>query len=718
MASRKARSREALSRRIETLEDVSRGTNSKVTIISKLASGEGVTDTNDETIDTQYDANQSNASLLSSSKGKKQNNEFTLKDPSKKYRNNVSRPNKKSYAAPDPDLIPHFAGFEFQNQEDAEWLGLNIDKSKRKQSDMVFGKPVYGVDQKGYGKFQNNKKNDVIFFNSNQYLGSSSYNTMMSSKSGRNEEESGKRILDFASSALQQNADKIIEGAEERLLRVLVTFRSARNAMKAAVYANIQPHDSESNERPKLIEWSSFDREWLFNKLIDSGSAEDEGKALPKDIQDGNNISELRQYLSTLADVPIYAFGVKNDAVQNQNTKHDVSQHVEELTDDIDSYNYIPSDSEGIDEYASSYNPSEVSNDEIASSMELNSTSYNISVDADPVVMETGKEQKMQEEIQIGSGVLDTFFIEQSDAFEKSERLAELTVQETVAVILRASSLKRKRQLSKQWLEATEILSEKTLQCENVTQVGSNETLSATNNDVSISKGNQQNMESVTFYKSMGTEELKLFCEELGKELTDVAKAAVELDTSARRMGKRLLHFSAFELSKDSTASKAKQALEKEMDAHMANLPINARQPNSPGDDGEYIFGSDSSNEQFNPMLGGKTETGTRTIDDASLISNNTESNENELQISSGIFHADDILLPPIDEDVRQYAHDRDLQIDNSNDTFDDKFISVIEEKEAGDVQTLDRVEYYSAEVGSPFESIFDVCYIVQSTTK
>ena len=559
----------------------------------------------------------------------------------------------------------------------------------------MFGKPAYSnhYRKNPYGKTQN----DIVFFNSNEYLGASSYSAIVGTNSKSSHGESQNKILDYTSSALQQNTDKIIEGAESRLLRALVIFKSARDAMKAAVHANMKTQDSEIDKEEKLLEWSSFDREWLFDKLIGLGSVQNDN--VSKKIQHIECGTELKRYLSALPDVPSGAFGAMKNQSQIQNITNHISPIIEDFSNDFDSHDHIPMDSDEIDNYASSYDPSEFDEDEIINTIQSNNPNLNHFEALTSDEKQNKNNHQHKQDIPFGSGSLDKFFSNQRDQFQDQidrEHLAELTVQETVSIMLRASAIKRRKSLSKLWLAANEELSKRPKEKNDETkQVRSSMSLQEQNLDTKDMKSIENG------YESLDTLELKQICEDLGKELTDASKAVVELDASARRMGKRLLEFCAYNFQQK---NKAKQeALKKELDETLANLPSHARQPDSPGDDGNYIFGSDSFDEQFNPMLGGKSKRNTRTSGQAPITTNPN---------GQGIFCAPigTTVIPSnqINIDIHNSGDDSSLSaLTNIEVTFEDNANNenLVQQK-----QSLKDDEYYSAEIeGFFFENVFNV---------
>lgn len=569
MSSRKAQAREALTRRVENVDGLTDLSNSNV--VAKLASGEGVATNYDE--GKQVPTNQIDT--------KKHFNKKWQEKDATNFSFSKSRVTKQTKRESSP-ILPHFSGFEFDNPEDAVWLGLAAEKSKRKKSDLILGHAVYNV--KGGGKFGKNKNKDVVFFNSNQYLGQgeTSRNAALKSKMGRNNEDFQKEFLKIYSAAVEQNTDRVIEVAEKRLLNTLIYFQSARQAMKMAVRANIKG-EGDCN---KLLEWTSKDREWLFDRLIDTIGDE----VLPASVQ--NDVPLLRDYLASSPNAPDGAFGdilsSQNNLQQNQLKDSNMDLQSNGSNIDYDSLDSIPSDSDDVDACAASYDPT----DDLNISLEQDSNADNDLID---------KPEEKSKKVKIGS--LDSLFEEVEDELENidnREERAELTVQETVAVMLRSSAMKRKAQVLERWKDVTNTLIRKTNERKF-------EELGDETNSTKSDLNKRRTPRGIEMYESMNIEELKPVSDALSVELAEVSKAVIELDTSARRISKRLLEFSVNAMSSESREAKTRQkALEQELKDHMENLPAFARQPESPGDDGDYVFGVDSFSEQYNPMLGGK----------------------------------------------------------------------------------------------------------------
>jgi len=228
---------------------------------------------------------------------------------------------------------------------------------------------------------------------------------------GRNNEDFQKEFLKIYSAAVEQNTDRVIEVAEKRLLNTLIYFQSARQAMKMAVRANIKG-EGDCN---KLLEWTSKDREWLFDRLIDTIGDE----VLPASVQ--NDVPLLRDYLASSPNAPDGAFGdilsSQNNLQQNQLKDSNMDLQSNGSNIDYDSLDSILSDSDDVDACAASYDPT----DDLNISLEQDSNTDNDLID---------KPEEKSKKVKIGS--LDSLFEEVEDELENidnREERAELTVQ-------------------------------------------------------------------------------------------------------------------------------------------------------------------------------------------------------------------------------------------------------------------------------------------------
>ena len=186
------------------------------------------------------------------------------------------------------------------------------------------------------------------------------------------------------------------------------------------------------------------------------------------------------------------------------------------------------------------------------------------------------------------NGLLDEYFLE-TDMFPSftnskiaQETRAELTVQETVATILRATAMKRfsnaKSKLTRIVYEMDRRLGDE----------GGNELAESDLDDVS-------------------SDELQELFLKLGSETVDAQKSLYETERSTDRVNSHLLDYSV----SNGVQSKQSQAeldrLDKMMEDHIASLPEDSHRPDTPGDDGEYVYGSDEVGDgEIDPMFGGR----------------------------------------------------------------------------------------------------------------
>ena len=163
-----------------------------------------------------------------------------------------------------------FSGVEFANPTDKEWIGWGrADQSllgSEYISDKSF-KPYY---------FGSNPNNDIA--------------------PAPSTEDEGVALLNSVS--LTWPSDEMANVAEVRLLRSLISHARSRSSMKSAMrvfqefFSPSKPTDSSKQQR-RFVEWSSADREWLFNNLIGCGGCE----GLPEELDSVGMTSQIKEYL-------------------------------------------------------------------------------------------------------------------------------------------------------------------------------------------------------------------------------------------------------------------------------------------------------------------------------------------------------------------------------------------------------------------------------------
>ena len=201
---------------------------------------------------------------------------------------------------------------------------------------------------------------------------------------------------------------------------------------------------------------------------------------------------------------------------------------------------------------------------------------------------------RSQETLQEGS--LDKFFSENDDIILHGiegainrEMRAELNVQEILATMLRATAIKRMLHLKNQWKTASDSLLRRSVTKQQDLRM-KNETL--TNEDLSP-------------YDLMEDEELSSLCNSLCGKVSEAMRIVHDLTESSKRVGSRLLDYCSDDGVEGKMSTAKQEELAKMLDDHLASLPKDKHRPKSPGDDGEYIFGSDEYEDHIDSKFGG-----------------------------------------------------------------------------------------------------------------
>eukprot|EP00557_Chaetoceros_sp_GSL56_P011568 CAMPEP_0176487182 /NCGR_PEP_ID=MMETSP0200_2-20121128/5981_1 /TAXON_ID=947934 /ORGANISM="Chaetoceros sp., Strain GSL56" /LENGTH=1054 /DNA_ID=CAMNT_0017883965 /DNA_START=172 /DNA_END=3336 /DNA_ORIENTATION=+ len=533
MASRKAAAREALARRIEAADgDI--GSKDK---IQKLSSGEPTLSD-----DSKY------VPRVTSSTQKVATGNYTR--PQTKIQNSYSKYSKvdtfksKKYSEKKKDspLTEHFHGFEF-SETDAQWLGLTTEKDKKK---FVLGEPE--------------NKMQPVYFNSNEYLGNE--RSFLSAIARLNDPQ--RPALERASNPLvKPDESRLLYEAENRLLYSMIHYPSARLAMKYALL-------NQMEGRTPLLEWSSLDREWLFQCLTDSPGHEQ----LPTQLQEGGTPEQLKQHLMARSDVPDGAFGI--------------SEGVDPTT---------LTSTTSIDEDDKSQNPSmpNLGGDMRFDTKDLEEVELSINPEKSGAVRSnvhpsrTTPVGSLDELFQVDD---DLSSLELREGSTSHEERAELTVQEAVAVMLKAAALRRLMRLKSEWEQAT---------MEQEKRKFSSSTSSSNANP----PRQQVNLNKKTFFQSLTDDELVSVCNKLCQNVADAMKTARELTESASQLQKRLLDYCTVDGVEGRVNKQQQQALAVALDKHVAELPDDPR-PTKSGASDDYIFGSDEYDQRIDPRFGGK----------------------------------------------------------------------------------------------------------------
>ena len=394
------------------------------------------------------------------------------------------------------------------------------------------------------------KKQDVVYFNSNRYFGQQ-FITPEAIQAGYTFDgdapSSDETIADFMDrKILTRDENLMIEQAESRLLHALAKFPQARAAMMT-VY-------STSTFGPKNMRWTSDERAWLF--LCLTGSPELD--PVPSELLDGGTSSQLLSNLSQRPDCPVNAFSRKTKTPPTSNDSSDFFGS-EDIAGTMDEAS--PSEAKTLEnEFDSILGQAETEQAESAT----------------------------MEESQLG--ILDVFFLDDNDLFPSfssskiaQETRAELTVQETVAALLRATAMKR---FSTAKSTLTEIVNEMDRR-ENEDD-GERDRDAPDDNLGAISSDDLQEM----FMK-------------VGSEVVSAQKSLYEAERSCDRVNSHLLDYSVSSGVQYKLSQASIERLNKMMDEHIASLPDDTHRPDTPGNDESYVFGSDEFDENIDSQYGG-----------------------------------------------------------------------------------------------------------------
>jgi len=396
------------------------------------------------------------------------------------------------------------------------------------------------------------KKQDVVYFNSNRYFGQQ-FITPEAIQAGYTFDDDApspdESIADFMDrKILTRDEDQMIEQAESRLLHALAKFPQARAAMMT-VY-------SASTFGPKNMRWTSQERAWLF--LCLTGSPEVD--SVPSELLDGGTPSQLLSNLSQRPDCPVNAFNLKTHPASNDSSDFFGSEGVIDTTDESSIGSDPPSETEILE-------------NELDSILEQPQT--------------TTTQSETIEENQLG--VLDVYFLDDNDLFPSfsnskigQETRAELTVQETVAALLRATAMKR---FSTAKSALTEIVNEMDRR-ENEEEGG-------------------KDMPDDDDFGAISSEDLQEMFMKVGSEVVSAQKSLYEAERSCDRVNSHLLDQSVSTGVQYKLSQASVERLNKMMDEHLASLPEDTHRPDTPGSDESYVFGRDEFDENIDSKYGG-----------------------------------------------------------------------------------------------------------------
>ena len=419
-------------------------------------------------------------------------------------------------------------------------------------------------------------RKELVWFNSNQYLG----RQFLSSDAIRAGYEldddrplPGESLIDFTERKLfDSDPDRLIYQAEARLLHALAKFPQARTAMRTA-------HLSLTSG-PAHVQWTSRDREWLFGCLTGLPAEE---PVLPAELLEGGTASQLRSYLAGREDCPKYAFCSRDSVEHKASCDRTLDGDVIETT--IESGNCSGDDSNISAEEGQGNN-----NKVDARDGKSNSLPIDVFVDS-TLDVEAENEIKAASNIdQHISGTLDEYFLDQPDMFPSftkneisQETRHELTVQETMATILRANAMK-------QFTRAKSKLATVVSEIEHRSNIDEDNQMLADNE-----------LQELSF------EELQELFLKTGSDVTEYQQKIYELDRSTDRINSHLLDYSSVTGVQYKQSQAELERLDKVMEDHIASLPEDSHRPETSGSDCSYVFGSDRFGDGvIDPTFGGR----------------------------------------------------------------------------------------------------------------
>ena len=618
MVSRKAAAKESLGRRIEAVDGFD--PKQQADKLLKLSRGAGSSETDDSnklSFKALKTANPITARVLpkklnplseerdmpSLKTGRAENRARKVKPGD---RQQIQRDRRKQQSAA---MTPHFKGFEFVNESDAEWLGLSRQKSKRKKGELVFG-----INER-YQKFMLDRfgsayapglKDNIVYFNSNDYHGKqfltqeavdAGYTSNVPSPPDRSFLQRGVATL------IKEDPNAMIARGEETLLSNLVQYGAARSAIKTAMAS------SDATGSRTEIEWSNRDFEWLFTYLVEREHE------IPSTYLKDLNWIHLREYLASREDAPAGAFlssgfAKTADFIRHQSRLDVVTRgsdmiipktgETETLPVEAECVNIadrelqVPSDFSDIEDWASSYDPTGLEDDfkipedfniphDLVSSVQFKSSKADLGVidtqavsdDFEQIVASPRNAQstvvpsKPKEQMQLGS--LDSFFFQKEDILAvmndlsmSREARAELEVQEALATLLKASALKRLESVNSKWLTASRLLS---------ARFKAVNTGKAMKEPIAKKSSIQIDHSETPALDGMNTEDLQLYCQDLFGNVNHLFQTAHQLEVAWRRIKSRIFDSSSTDSAEGKISTSKQDELFDMVDDFLTDLP-------------------------------------------------------------------------------------------------------------------------------------------------
>ncbi|GMI37356.1 hypothetical protein TrCOL_g12200 [Triparma columacea] len=453
--------------------------------------------------------NSSNNNKIMNKNNNRPNNNITPpSSPStKKYNKNYNNRYNQNPSPPTRrNSKPHFSGIEFQNPTDNQWMGKQKALGMQSHKDETWRETGEDI----------------------RYLRPSYFNS---------------EPVEVAPKDLTPQNVLMIDAAERRLLKTLIKYSRSRSAMKAAIAANFRQHDVV-NIKQKLIEWSSPDREWLFNNLVGCCGCE----PLPITLDDGGMSSQIREHLIMERGGKEFEGWFEVDEEEKLRIDEEASgipnatdaTVFEDDNDDdyYDNFGGLSDDffgDESWNNFGMEASEEEETPTAAADVVDDNEVEEKVDPSNSPKAVKSAPPPKR-------SGSLDWFFdasemeeIEHtSEITEKFEKkLSELTVQETLAVLLHAGAIRNRDQLLEKYRDSVSRLED------------------------TLKEGEES------------TEDPKVLKEEaegVGSQLSMSMRVVSELSASCSRISARVLDYASFQTREFQTNPQSIEKLEALLD--------------------------------------------------------------------------------------------------------------------------------------------------------
>ena len=299
---------------------------------------------------------------------------------------------------------------------------------------------------------------------------------------------------------------------------------------------------------------------------------------MPDELLDGGAPSQLHFYLANREDCPTGAFN--RDIIESISTQEEASGDI------IDTSDESSSDSNEHTDYA----PSEDEPNNTSNNSPVVEVIRNEEDELDSFLEDTSQVES-DSDTPAPNGLLDDYFLK-TDMFPSltnntiaKETRAELTVQETVASLLRATAMKR-FSLAKSKLAKV------------VNEMDRREDSNADEDgDNKVAMDNE--------FSEVSSDDLQELFLKIGNEVVDSQQSLYDAERSTDRVNAHLLDYSVSTGVQYKQSQAELERLDNMMDDFIDSLPEDTHRPSKPGSDEDYVFGMDEDDANIDPMFGG-----------------------------------------------------------------------------------------------------------------